>query len=226
VIKSIEYIGKSGKGQFQMNFRYFRFALPFVVFLFLTLLVSCAENRSIPKMSPSDDKSCRLALIKVRVELQSLKDAVSRYEKLQEKARKVFKTRNTDMTTHQTRLRDGAKDVQMRADRVKQEINGLCPVQTMSKQSQKEYKLLAADTRRISDVMDKIDCTFCNNTDQCRHMVSPPACDSQACQEYCGTNCPSGIDNCSSDCIFAAAKCVIQQSAEKAAEAVVKVQQN
>jgi hypothetical protein len=209
-----------------MNLRYFRFALPFAVVFFLTLLVSCAENRSIPKMSPADDKSCRLALIKVRTELQSLKDAVSRYEKLQEKARKVFKTENTDMTIHQTRLRDGAKDVQMRADRLKQEFNGLCPAQTMSKQSQKEYKLLAADIKRISAIMDKIDCTFCTNTDQCRHQVSPPACDSQVCQECCRINCPSDIDKCSVDCTFAAAKCVIQQSAEKAAEAVVKVPQN
>jgi hypothetical protein len=96
----------------------------------------------------------------------------------------------------------------------------------MSKQSQKEYKLLAADIKRISEIMDKIDCTFCTSTDQCRHNVFPPACDSQACQECCGTNCPSGSDNCSVDCIFSAAKCVIQQSAEKAAEAVVKVPQN
>jgi hypothetical protein len=280
-----------------MNFRHFSFVLPAAVLLFLTLLVSCAENKAIPKMSPADDKSCRLALIKVRTELQSLKEAILRYEKSQEKARKAFKTKSSDITLYHVRLRDDARDVQKKADRVSQEVKGLCPAQIMSKQSQKEYKILAADIKRISAATDKIDCTFCKNlksssanisltpaiagcvaqagppdkckdsdfnacksccdnlkpaaelntsadpkdlesrencqkeclltvidcnlsncknTDQCRQKVSPPACDIQACQECCGTNCPSGIDNCGAECNFAAAQCVIRQIVEKA----------
>jgi hypothetical protein len=258
-------------------------------------------------MSPSDDKSCRLVLIRVRTELQSVNDAVLRFEKKQEAARKSFHSGKSDLSPHYARLREGAKEVQAKVEKFKQEFDALCPASSLSKQSQKEYKLLAADIKKAAVITGKIDCSLCGNlkysqndivqdkdigvcsqrisppdkcmdsdisscktccndfkpaeemdsvpgakpansheaclkgcsakiwdcnvnncrnTDQCRNKVAVPDCDTQSCQECCLANCPSGIDNCSADCTFAAAKCVLQQLADKAAEAVAKLPQN
>jgi hypothetical protein len=291
-----------------MTFRHYKLLIIVSACLILFSIISCAENnKRVTRMSPSDDKSCRLVLIRVRTELQSVNDAVSRYEKRQEAARKSFNSGKSDLSAHYARLRDGAKEVQSKVDKFKQEFNALCPANSMSKQSQKEYNLLAADIKKAATIMGKIDCSLCRNlkfsqndvaqdkdiaacsqqvnspdkckdsdisscktccnnfklaeeidssagtkpaisreaclkgcsariwdcnvnncksTDQCRNKVVAPECDIQVCKECCSANCPSGIDNCSADCTFAAAKCVLQQLADKATEAVAKLPQN
>jgi hypothetical protein len=291
-----------------MPFRHFKLVIIISACLILFGVISCAENnKRVTRMSPNDDKNCRLAMIRVRTELQSVNDAVARYEKKQETARKAFDSGKSDLSAHYARLREGAKEVQTKVDKFKQEFNVLCPASSIGKQSQKEYKLLAADIKKTVTVMGKIDCSLCKNlkflksditqdkvitgcsaqagpsnkckesdinackiccnnfkpaaemdsapgiqpansreaclktcstkiwdcnvsncksTDQCSNKVIASECNTQACQKCCSANCPSGIDNCGADCTFAAAKCILQQSAERAAESVVKLPQN
>jgi hypothetical protein len=152
-----------------MTIRHFNYAILIIACFFLLLIISCAENKVVQKpskVSPPENKICRLSIITLQTHLKSLSNAVSRYEKTQTSARKAIKTRPTDMSSLYTRLHDDATDIQRKIEPVKQEwarFNGMCPVNNLGKQSRKEVKSVAAVMKRLSKSMNNLDCTFCNN---------------------------------------------------------------
>jgi len=149
-----------------MTIRHFNYAILIIACFFSLVILSCAENKAVQKVSSLDDKSCRLSIITMQTHLKSLSNAVSRYEKTQTSARKAIKTRPTDMSFHYARLHDNAIDIQRKIEPVKQEwvrFTGMCQVNNLGKQSQKEIKFVAATMKRLSRAMNNLDCTFCNN---------------------------------------------------------------
>jgi hypothetical protein len=149
-----------------MTIRHFNYAILIIACFFLLIILSCAENKAVQKVSPTEDKTCRLSIITMQTHLMSLNNAMSRYENTRTSARKAIKTRPTDMSSHYTRLHDNAIDIQRKIEPIKQEwarFNGMCPVNHLGKQSQKEVKLVAAAMKRLSKAMNNLDCTFCNN---------------------------------------------------------------
>lgn len=266
--------------------------------LFLLVILSCSENKTIQKVSPTEDKTCRLSIITMQTRLKSLNNAISRYEKTQASAHTAIKTRPTDMSFYYARLHDNAVDIQRRIEPIKQEwarFSGMCPINKLGKQSQREVKMVAAAMKSTSKAMNNLDCTFCNNlntipvnthndpnlsyclskaghpdkcapadieacksccynlnpadtsissssrenclnecsniswnckinncksTNQCRNKVSPRSCDSQECQACCSTNCPDGVDSCTTDCLIAKANCIFQEIANNANKSI------
>ena len=151
-----------------MTIRHFNYAILIITCFFLLIILSCAENKATQKVSPAENKTCRLSIITMQTHLKSLSNSVSRYEKAQTSARKAIKTSPTDMSSHYTRLHDNAIDIQLKIEPVKQEwarFNGMCPVNKLGKQSQKEVRIVAAAMKRLSKAMNNLDCTFCNNLD-------------------------------------------------------------
>jgi hypothetical protein len=152
-----------------MTIRHFNYAILIIACFFLLIILSCAENKAVQKTSKvpaTEDKTCRLSIITMQTHLKSLSNAVSRYENTQTSARKAIKTRPTDMSFHYARLHDNAIDIQRKIEPIKQEwarFNGMCPLNKLGKQSQKEVKIVAAAMKRVSKAMNNLDCTFCNN---------------------------------------------------------------
>jgi hypothetical protein len=149
-----------------MTIRHFNYAILIIACFFLLVILSCAENKTVQKVSPTEDKTCRLSIITMQTHLKSLSNAVSRYEKTRTSARKSIKTRPTDMSSHYARLHENAIDIQSKIEPIKQEwarFNGMCPVNKLGKQSQREIKIVAVAMKRVSTAMNNLDCTFCNN---------------------------------------------------------------
>jgi hypothetical protein len=204
-----------------MTIRHFNYAILIIVFFLLLIIISCAENKVIQKTSKSskvsvtEDKTCRLSIITIQTHLKSLSNAVSRYEKTQISARKAIKTRPTEMSSLYTRLHDDAAGIQRKIEPVKQEwarFHGMCPVNNLGKQSQKEVKSVAATMKRISKSMNNLDCTFCNNINitpvnrsndynlfyclaKAGHPDKCTQTDIEACKSCCNNLNPAGTSN-------------------------------
>jgi hypothetical protein len=210
-----------------MTIRHFNYAIPIIACFFSLVILSCAENKAVQKVSPPEDKTCRLSIITMHTHLKSLSNAVSRYEKTQTGARKAIKTKPIDMSFHYARLYDNAIDIQQKIEPVKQEwarFNGMCPLNKLSKQSQKEVKLVASTMKRVSTAIDNLDCTFCNtlntttvnshidpNLSYCLAKAGPPdKCaytDIAACKSCCNNLNPADTssssdnrENCIKEC--------------------------